>query len=326
MLSFSIIIPVKAINDYVRETVKYIQALNYDNWELFIVTNNFEVNEWEDESRIFIFESGRVGPAAKRDLAAKNSKKDILVFLDDDSYPESSILNIASIYFQDPSIIALGGPGITPPMDDYFQRVSGAVFLSKFTGGAPERYVSIGEVREIDDWPSVNLMVVRECFLKVGGFDCNYWPGEDTRLCLKLKSIGKKMLYIPEMIVWHHRRAGLSTHLKQVGAYGLHRGYFARHYPETSFKLKYFFPSMFFLFTIVTILNLWIQILPFNLLILGWFLYLLILIVSAFDMKKFEKWNVVILALVYAPLTHFYYGLKFIFGYFKQTELVSVLR
>ena len=93
-----------------------------------------------------------------------------------------------------------------------------------------------------------------------------------------------------------------------------------------SFKLKYFFPSMFFLFTIVTILNLWIQILPFNLLILGWFLYLLILIVSAFDMKKFEKWNVVILALVYAPLTHFYYGLQFIRGYLRTGSLTSTLR
>ena len=29
---FSIIIPVKEINDYVRETVPYIQALDSDNW------------------------------------------------------------------------------------------------------------------------------------------------------------------------------------------------------------------------------------------------------------------------------------------------------
>jgi GT2 family glycosyltransferase len=326
MLSFSIIIPVKSINDYVRETVPFIQALDYGNWELFIVTNELESNEWSDDKRITIIESGRVGPADKRDIAAKKTSKDILVFLDDDSYPESNILNLAIQYFKDPEVIALGGPGITPPTDDFWQKVSGAVFLSKFTGGAPERYVSYGEVREVDDWPSVNLMVSRKHFLKVGGFDCNYWPGEDTKLCFKLKGEGMKIVYVPNMIVWHHRRAGLISHLKQVGAYGLHRGYFANHYPDTSFRLKYFFPSIFFIFTLITFWKYWMPEALSNIIIFGWVCYSLILIKSAIDFLKFEKMNIVIFALFYVPLTHFYYGLNFIVGYFKKGKLVSVLR
>ena len=236
MLKFSIIIPVKAINDYVRETVPYILNLRRADWELIILPNDTDLDEWHDP-RINIIPSGQVGPAAKRDMGARFANGDILVFLDDDSYPEPNLLDVAEHYFADDSVVALGGPAITPPNDSFWQRVSGAAFLSKFSGGAPERYVPFGEVREIQDWPSVNLMVRKIEFLVIGGFNSPYWPGEDTKLCLELiQKTGKKILYIPELVVWHHRREGLIPHLKQVGAYGLHRGFFAKEYPETSLK------------------------------------------------------------------------------------------
>ena len=172
MPKFTIIIPVKSINDYVRETVPYIQALKSNEWELFIISNELDNNEWSDDKRITILASGKVGPADKRDLGAKKSLGEILVFLDDDSYPESNFLEIANKYFEDSKIIAIGGPAITPKDDSFWQHVSGAVFLGRLTGGFPERYVSFKNPREIDDWPTVNLMVRREEFLFIGGFDC----------------------------------------------------------------------------------------------------------------------------------------------------------
>lgn len=327
MTRFSIIIPVKAINDYVRETVPYIQRLDGPEWELFIITNEEEPSEWPDDGRIRMICSGRVGPADKRDMGAKLAGGEILVFLDDDSYPERNLLEVAQRHFADPEVIAVGGPGITPPSDSFWQRVSGAVFLSRFTGGAPERYVPVGEVREVDDWPSVNLMVRKDVFLAVGGFDSKYWPGEDTKLCLKLKRTGKRILYAPDMVVWHHRRVGLGTHAKQVGAYGLHRGYFARHYPETSFRLKYFMPSFFSAFVLSsTLAPLMPQVLT-PLIMLGWLLYGVALLVGAFQMLRFERPLAVLAAtLIYVPVTHFYYGLKFISGYLRRHELVSTLR
>ena len=221
------IIPVKSINDYVRQAVPYIQSLIAHEWELLIIPNSLEENEWAEDKRISIIESGKVGPADKRDLGAKKCSGDILVFLDDDSYPEPNILEIASNYFNSTDIVAIGGPAITPPSNSFWQKVSGAVFLSKFSGGSPERYIPFGCVRAVDDWPSVNLMIRKEDFLRVGGFNSSFWPGEDTLLCLNLiKNTSKKILYIPHMIVWHHRRSGLFQHLKQVGAYGMHRGFF----------------------------------------------------------------------------------------------------
>lgn len=219
-----------------RETVPYIMKLGRADWELIIVTNEPEPCEWTDQ-RISLISSGRIGPGLKRDLGAKSAKGKILVFLDDDSYPKEDLLDAAIKYFERPEVAAIGGPAITPPQDSFWARVSGAVFLSRLSGGAPERYVPCGPSRNIQDWPSVNLMVRRADFLAVGGFNVPYWPGEDTKLCLDIIKAGRKIIYAPDAIVWHHRRPGLAAHLKQVGAYGLHRGYFAKKYPETSFLM-----------------------------------------------------------------------------------------
>lgn len=325
-LKYSIIIPVKSINDYVRETVPNIQKLDVSNWELFIIPNDMEDNEWLNDDRIQVVASGRVGPADKRDLGARFASGDILVFLDDDSYPQADLLTVANQYFKDDDVIAIGGPGVTPPSDSFWQRVSGAVFLSRFTGGAPERYVPHGRLREVDDWPSVNLMVRRNIFVQVGGFDCKYWPGEDTKLGLKLKATGKKFLYVPEMLVWHHRRAGLQAHLKQIGAYGLHRGYFARHYPETSFRARYFAPSFFMFFCLMS----WIifSTLPeYNsVVLLGYGVYGLVLLLGFCETNRYESTHVALAALLYVPLTHLYYGIRFIQGFLKRSELKSTLR
>jgi GT2 family glycosyltransferase len=223
-------------------------------------------------------------------------------------------------------VVAIGGPAITPPTDGFWQKVSGAVFLSKFSGGNPERYLPIGVVKEVDDWPSVNFMVRRHEFLQIGGFNSQYWPGEDTKLCLALTELySKKILYVPELIVWHHRREGLGKHLIQVGAYGLHRGYFAKKYPKNSRKLKYFLPSTLFIFSLITLGLIGCERSFPLLLAIFWMPYFFSLIKSWHDIKNYEGVWVACCCIFYIPLTHLFYGYKFLVG-FLTTNLKSRLR
>jgi len=322
---FTIIIPVKAVNAYVRETVPYILKLDRTDWELIIVTNETEPCEWTDP-RISLISSGRIGPGLKRDLGAKSAKGEILVFLDDDSYPKEDLLDVAIKYFERPEVAAIGGPAITPPQDPFWAKVSGAVFLSRLSGGAPERYVPYGPSREIQDWPSVNLMVRRKDFMAVGGFNVLYWPGEDTKLCLDIVKTGKKIVYAPDAVVWHHRRPGLAAHLKQVGGYGLHRGYFAKKYPETSRKLLYFIPSAFLVFTL---LSTFLPIMPpavRNVFAAGWAAYALALLLVFIQLVKYEGVLVSFCTLPYVLLTHLVYGARLLQGFALTKELVSELR
>ena len=325
MPTFSIIIPVKELNGYVRETVPYIVGLDYSDWELFIVTNDEQVSEWPEEPRIKMMSSGRVGPAEKRDLAARAAAGTYLVFLDDDSYPESNLLSLALTKFASGSV-ALGGPAMTPVSDSFKQKVSGVVFSSRITGGSPERYRPVGEQRDVDDWPSVNLMIKRDVFINVDGFDSPYWPGEDTFLCLKLLRAGHKVTYVPDLIVWHHRREGLRRHMKQVGAYGLHRGYFARHLPETSRRIQYFFPSLVFLMFLIAPVTLLLPTFIRLLALVGIGVYLSAVVVGVLDLMRFEKPIVAIAAFPYVIATHISYGYQFLRGLFHRGQLVSKLR
>jgi GT2 family glycosyltransferase len=325
MTTFSIIIPVKELNDYVRETVPHVVNLDYPDWELFIVTNDVEQTEWANEPRIKLLASGRVGPAEKRDLAASVCTGTYLVFLDDDSYPESNLLSVALKKFKEGSV-ALGGPAVTPRSDSFQQKVSGLVFASRLTGGSPERYRPVGRQREVSDWPSVNLMVSKKIFHEIDGFNSPYWPGEDTFFCLKLHRAGYRVTYVPELIVWHHRREGFLRHLKQVGAYGLHRGYFARYLPETSRKIHYFLPSLVFLMFLFTLISIFIKI-PFQETILfGVFLYLCVVTAGVLDMMRFENIFAALAAWPYIVGTHLSYGFWFLQGFSRRKPLVSKLR
>lgn len=324
--TFSIIIPVKEINDYVRETVPHIFGLDDDDWELLIVTNNDEPNPWRESGKVQMLSSGRVGPADKRDQAAQVARGEILVFLDDDSYPQSDFLNVARRYFSDPTVAALGGPAVTPPTDTFKQKISGAVFMSRFTGGSPERYLPVGKSRDIDDWPSVNLMVRRAVFLLVEGFESPYWPGEDTFLCLKLVRQKHRIVYAPDLMVWHHRREGLVRHLKQVGSYGLHRGYFARKYPENSFRFAYFIPSAFLLFVVASLPVVFMPIWYRYLIALGWLIYVSGIIVGMVDLIRKVEPKIALGAIPFIVLTHLSYGYKFLRGLTYRGQLVSKLR
>jgi hypothetical protein len=131
---------------------------------------------------------------------------------------------------------------------------------------------------------------------------------------------------VPNLVVWHHRRAGFWGHLKQVGGYGLHRGYFAHRYPETSFRLKYFVPSSFTAFVVLTLFT---QSLPWPLsaiITTAWVIYISVLLIGLKEIAKHETWKVGLATLFYVPPTHFYYGIQFVRGYFKKGKLVSKLR
>lgn len=321
----SIIIPVKEVNDYIKESIPHILNLDYEEFEIIIFPDSPTKDFFP---KTIIIPTGNIGPAEKRDMAIKSAKGDILAFLDDDAYPREDWLTKALRHFNNPAVAAVGGPAVTPTTDSFYQRVSGAVFLSSIGGGYPERYWPIGNVRKVDDWPSVNLLVRRDVFEKVGGFNSVYWPGEDTKLCLDIVKMGKQIIYDPEVFVWHHRRGGLIRHLRQIGRYGLHRGFFAKKFPETSRRFKYFLPSLFVLFLAIGILHLFVENPLFRgLYFTGIGVYLLALIVAFYHIQTKEKnFAISFVSILYIFLTHIWYGIRFIQGYLFTKDLRSRLR
>lgn len=252
---FSIVVPVKKISNYIlTEIIPALIGQSYKNFELIIVPDRHQgspVNgRTSPPSFVKIFPSWpETGPAQKRDLGVKKSQGEIVVFLDDDAYPSKDWLKKALKYFKNQKISAVCGPGITPENDPLLAKVSGWMWASRLGSGGAGIYRCWPEKkRYVDDFPTFNLMVRKKDFWAVGGFDTNFWPGEDTKLCHDLVyCLKKKIIYDPEVLVYHHRRKIFKDHLKQLGRYGFHRGHFVKILPKTSRRIGYFLPLMFFL-------------------------------------------------------------------------------
>lgn len=313
---FSVVIPVRTITPYVRETVSFLKKQSFKDFEIIIITDKRETLVGAT-----IIASGEPTPAYKRNLGAKKARGKYLAFLDDDSYPTGNWLkNILGIFKESDNITAVCGPALTPPADNVYQKASGWVWASWLgSAGAGVYRNRIRPRREVDDFPSVNLIVRRKDFEKVGGFDINHWPGEDTKLCLDLVKTGKKIIYDPKVLVYHHRRAVILPHLKQISRYAVRRGHFARIFPETSFRIGYFLPVIGAYGLIAGAIFLLFCPLLRPIYLLLFTCYLLLLTLSGIEAAVKEK-NIRILFLVIAGifLTHLTYGFLFPFGYFQK--------
>jgi len=325
MIKCSFVIPVKEINDYVRGLIPRILLLEGNSFEIIIYPDSATDEVWEKTRQIT---TGSVGPAQKRNLAIRDAKGEILVFIDDDAFPKDDFLDVLKKDFEDENIVAVGGPAMTPKENKFWQRVSGATFLSSLSGGFPERYRPYGKKKFVADWPTVNLSIRKKAFEELGGFVGDYWPGEDTKLGFDLLvKKNAKILYDPELIVYHHRREGIVKHVKQISAYGLHRGFFAKRFSATSLNWRYFMPSLFVLFIIFGGILSYFSKIFLEFYILGWIIYFVALLNAFYDIYRHEKNILVTLAAsYYIFLTHIFYGLRFLQGLIFVRNLKSKLR
>jgi cellulose synthase/poly-beta-1,6-N-acetylglucosamine synthase-like glycosyltransferase len=325
MLKFSIIIPVRKINDYVKESISRIKKLDYPEFEVLIITDEDESKDYDfGGRRIKLISSGNVGPGEKRNLGASLAEGEVLAFLDDDSYPEYNWLKNASKVFEDPEVFALGGPAVTPRGAEYEERMTGYLFESPVVSGLTTYRYRPEEKRMVDDYPSVNLFVRKSAFDSVGGFPIEFWPGEDTKLCLDLvEKFGRKFPYDPDVLVYHHRRDIFKPYLKQISRYGRHRGQFARIFPQTSRIPMYFAPSLFVIGLIAGfILSIFWPYLFFYY-TLALLLYFGILYFSSYKFSQNEedppKARFDFIKGVF--LTHIYYGVNFLIGIMRKPKL-----
>ncbi len=311
MIKFSIIIPCKKKTNYLNECLKAINKQSINDFEVIVLPD-----EKEKIAGVKVIPL-KSGPADKRDLGVKKAKGKYIAFIDDDAYPDSDWLKNSLKYFK--KYDAVGGPQVTPNNDSFFQKTSGYALASRMTGGLRARYVPINHSFMINDWPTVNFLIKKSVFNKVGGFDSRYYPGEDTKLCLDVIKNGYKMVYAPDVIVYHHRRKGLMAYLRQVSNYGLHRGYFVKHFPETSFKLTYFIPSLFLIFFLSGLISF-----LFNDFIFRTFLILIFFYFSYAFIDILLLSGSFIHSLItpfYILLTHLFYGANFIKGLFTKRLL-----
>lgn len=240
-MTVSIIIAARGLNDNLRECLRCCLNLDYPDFEIVVVS---DVPFVFGHPKVRVVSGGKITPPEKRDLALKEAKGEISAFIDDDAYPDRHWLKNAVGLFLDDDVGGVCGPAVTAPAGTLRQRASGAVYESILASGDQLfRFLPLAK-REVDDYPTCNLLVRTSVIKQLGGFNTKFWPGEDTFLCSGITGkLKKHIIYEPSVLVYHKRRPLFLPHLKQLGNYALHRGYLAKRGYKSSLRISYFLPS-----------------------------------------------------------------------------------
>jgi len=221
----SIIIPTLDQVDLLRRNLdSIVEKSTYKNYEIIIVTNNLDKNS---EMRKFldsvnhdvqIFDD-KYSFSKINNFASKQAKGEFLLFLNDDIEIKSPnwLQAMIKLGLQD-NVGVVGSKLIYP--DGNLQEAGGIVWKGGIVWNhgrnANSSEPQFNFVRNTDFCSGACLLIKKELFEKLGGFDETYFPayGEDADLCLSLQKLGYKILYQPLSTLIHHEGKTQGTDVK----------------------------------------------------------------------------------------------------------------
>lgn len=188
-------------------------------------------------SNIRHFKSLNLNRGEARNFLIKMSEGEILYFLDDDVLLGKDVFSLIVRKFQENSGISIiGGPNLNMPGSSLFQECQGLALASFFgTLWVSQRYRRSGEDRLVDESALIlcNLAAKKKIFDETDmRFPVNFISAEENLLLARLARLGYKAMYVPELEVFHERRATYRGFFSQVLTYGKGRAQIFKTFPS----------------------------------------------------------------------------------------------
>ena len=244
----SIVVPTTGNVGYIRGMVKSVARLDYprDRFELILLGDAEtpllqRARELAQEGGIALqVIHDPVAAGEKRNRGVAVAQGEYIAFTDDDTILREDWLRAAVQHLaQNPDYSGVGGPNFTPREGLPFAKAVGRIFGSKFLFRF--RYTAgHDEPCEVDHNPTCNYVLRREAVAGIG-FHPTLWPGEDVEFDIRLQQAGHRILYAPDVVVWHHRRSRPLLFLRQMFNYGVTRAQVTRMHPDSFDQRHYAF-------------------------------------------------------------------------------------
>lgn len=233
-MKVSVIIPTRNREKIVYKCMKYILRQDYSPYEILVIDDGSKDNTEKVLKEFLSYEnfryiplSERKGPAFCRNLGVRESNGDLIIFIDSDIFVRSDFIsNHVRAHRNHTEEIVAVGPVIA--ISEIDQELSYKGSILDFSNA----YFASG-----------NASILRDTFIKVGGFDevFNVYGWEDIDFGLKLKASGVKSIKVSEAIGYHYQPLPDENSLKFLIEKEKERAksaiYLYRKYPTVEVKL-----------------------------------------------------------------------------------------
>ncbi|MFM7796824.1 MAG: glycosyltransferase, partial [Candidatus Nitrosotenuis sp.] len=212
----SVVLTARNEEGMIHRCLQSIFEQNYDNFELiyvdarstdetFNIANAFsqKTSSFPNCKRYVSVSEHAESPAKGRNIGTRLARGEIIAFTDADCIVEKDWLNKIMSY-DIHTIGAVGGSNTIKHATNSKTTIAIDEVLGTRlgSGGAPQ-FLKIKEAREVYAIPACNMVLRKEIFDNLNGFDERLRYNEDTDLCYRIRKSGLKIIYAPDASVNH---------------------------------------------------------------------------------------------------------------------------
>jgi GT2 family glycosyltransferase len=213
-----------------RESCEAVLKLRYPKYEVIVVDDGStdQTPSIGRECGFRVISTPNHGLSHARNVGMEAATGEIIVYLDDDAYPNEDWLIYIGAFFQNPANAhfgAVGGPNIAPLYDGPIAHC-----VAHAPGGPSHVLLTHRKAEHI---PGCNMALRKAALKAIGGFDPQFRvAGDDVDVCWRLQEAGWNLGFCPAAMVWHHRRNSIRTYWKQQVGYGKAEAMLERKWPQ----------------------------------------------------------------------------------------------
>lgn len=266
--------------------------------------------------------------ASGRNLALANCNSQYIAFIDSDAYPTKNWIKtiFSSLHILDPeNIIGFGGPDIPPPVQSIYAQIIDQALRSYLASGSflnlSAQHKNISTIKTVKHIPTCNLIVKKAAFDKIGLFDTSFIKGQDLEWSTRAHRKGLRFLYLPQLVVYHHKKDNLVSLFKQVYKWATAKNYVCQKHGTNIFYLLPFAAALLILLSLIC--SIYIKELrTINLSLI--IIYTILVLTESIRISIRNKFLNILYAILCFIIIHSSYILGFLHGYIKPLTSFDV--
>ena len=244
-IKLSVVIINYSSEKYLDECLSSIKKSNFPvkNLEIIVVSNSslnkeLKIVEEKYPQVIYIHNHENVGFSKANNIGIRRSSGQYILILNPETIIHKTTLFHIVDYMESHEEIGIATclvllsngviddachRGFPTPWNAFCHFSGLAVLFPKsiYFNGYHLGYKNLDQIHEIDSCAGAFLMIKRTIGEKINWFDEEYfWYGEDLDLCFRVKEIGLKVVFIPQVSIMHHKgvTSGIKAHSKDISS------------------------------------------------------------------------------------------------------------